>query len=47
METKMIEGMIPPVVVPFDQKENIDREAFQAEVKYLYSREKDADGQER
>jgi len=37
METKMIEGMIPPVVVPFDHEEKVDREAFRAEVKYLYS----------
>ncbi len=35
--TEMIEGMIPPVVVPFDKNENIDREAFRAEVKYLSS----------
>ena len=36
MGTKMIEGMIPPVVVPFDEKENIDRESFRADVRYLY-----------
>jgi len=33
----MIEGMIPPVVVPFDHEEKVNREAFRAEVKYLYS----------
>ena len=37
MGTKMIEGMIPPVVVPFDEKEDIDRNAFRTEVNYLYS----------
>jgi len=36
MAAKNIEGMIPPVVVPFDEKENIDREAFRVDVRYLY-----------
>jgi 4-hydroxy-tetrahydrodipicolinate synthase len=36
MVVKNIEGMIPPVVVPFDEKEHIDREAFRAEVRYLF-----------
>ena len=36
MAVKNIEGMIPPVVVPFDEKENIDHESFRADVRYLY-----------
>jgi dihydrodipicolinate synthase/N-acetylneuraminate lyase len=35
MGTKNMEGMIAPVAVPFDEMEQIDREAFRAEVKYL------------
>lgn len=35
MPDKIIEGMIPPLVVPFDERENIDQEAFRAEVRYL------------
>ena len=36
MPDKIIEGMIPPLVVPFDERENIDQEAFRTEVRYLY-----------
>ena len=42
MSSKSIEGMIPPAVVPFDENENIDHEAFRAEVRYLYA--SDIDG---
>jgi 4-hydroxy-tetrahydrodipicolinate synthase len=37
MSFKSIEGMIPPVVVPFDEGENVKRQALRAEVKYLYT----------
>jgi 4-hydroxy-tetrahydrodipicolinate synthase len=42
MSFKSIEGMIPPTVVPFDENENIDHEAFRAEVRFLYA--SDIDG---
>ncbi len=37
MPDKRIKGMIPPLVVPFDDRENIDQEAFRSEVRYLYA----------
>lgn len=30
MSFKSIEGMIPPVVVPFDERENLNRKSFRS-----------------
>ena len=42
MQHKRTEGMIPPLVVPFDEKENIDQQAFRSEVRYMYAANVDA-----
>ena len=42
MPHEKIKGMIPPLVVPFDDEENIDQDAFRSEVRYIYSANVDA-----
>jgi dihydrodipicolinate synthase/N-acetylneuraminate lyase len=37
MKTERLTGMIPPIVVPFDEKGDIDEQALRSEVRFLFN----------